>query len=187
MNITDNKGKDNSQEDQNKDKPNSKQEKESSFECTICLDVAKEPVVTKCGHLFCWPCLFHWMERKKVCPNCNNPITTKDLVPIYNKDQNSSNTDRFKIPNRPKGERNPTSQNNQGDTNFFSNVHFSFGFPFFGFGMNFTNNQRQVNPNPFNNVFNNVFNDNTDPEFNKAMKHFLCLIFLMYFLSIFYY
>lgn len=22
------------------------------------MDVAKEPVVTKCGHLFCWPCIY---------------------------------------------------------------------------------------------------------------------------------
>lgn len=30
----------------------------SHFECAICLDVAKEPIVTKCGHLFCWPCIY---------------------------------------------------------------------------------------------------------------------------------
>jgi hypothetical protein len=28
------------------------------FECNICLEMAKEPIVTLCGHLFCWPCLF---------------------------------------------------------------------------------------------------------------------------------
>ena len=29
-------------------------EKESCFECNICLDTACNPVVTQCGHLFCW-------------------------------------------------------------------------------------------------------------------------------------
>ena len=28
------------------------------FECTICLESAKEPIVTKCGHIFCWPCIY---------------------------------------------------------------------------------------------------------------------------------
>jgi E3 ubiquitin-protein ligase RNF5 len=33
-------------------------EKENIFECTICFENAKEPVVTNCGHLYCWPCIF---------------------------------------------------------------------------------------------------------------------------------
>ena len=31
------------------------------FECNICLEQAHEPVVTFCGHLFCWSCL--WRVR----------------------------------------------------------------------------------------------------------------------------
>ena len=27
------------------------------FECNICLDVARDAVISVCGHLFCWPCL----------------------------------------------------------------------------------------------------------------------------------
>jgi E3 ubiquitin-protein ligase RNF5 len=30
------------------------------FECNICLELASEPVVTLCGHLYCWPCLYRW-------------------------------------------------------------------------------------------------------------------------------
>lgn len=29
----------------------------AQFECNICFDAAREPVVTQCGHLYCWPCL----------------------------------------------------------------------------------------------------------------------------------
>ena len=33
------------------------------FLCSICLDaVSDEPVVTRCGHLYCWPCLYTWLE-----------------------------------------------------------------------------------------------------------------------------
>jgi hypothetical protein len=31
-----------------------------AYECNICLELAKEPVVTLCGHLYCWPCLYRY-------------------------------------------------------------------------------------------------------------------------------
>ncbi|CAI9761380.1 unnamed protein product [Fraxinus pennsylvanica] len=27
------------------------------FECNICFDLVQDPIVTRCGHLFCWTCL----------------------------------------------------------------------------------------------------------------------------------
>lgn len=33
----------------------------SAFECNICLELAKDPIVTLCGHLYCWPCLYRWV------------------------------------------------------------------------------------------------------------------------------
>lgn len=27
------------------------------FQCNICFETATSPVVTQCGHLFCWPCI----------------------------------------------------------------------------------------------------------------------------------
>ncbi len=29
-----------------------------AVQCNICLELARDPVVTLCGHLYCWPCLF---------------------------------------------------------------------------------------------------------------------------------
>ena len=33
------------------------------FECHICLELAHDPVVTLCGHLYCWPCLYRRAGR----------------------------------------------------------------------------------------------------------------------------
>lgn len=35
----------------------------STYECNICYEVATEPVVTMCGHLYCWPCLYRYASR----------------------------------------------------------------------------------------------------------------------------
>ena len=125
---------------------NSKSSGSKNFECTICLETAKEPVLTKCGHMFCWPCIYNWLDSKggrAKCPNCKNEITKNDLIPVYSNEENKDNTNRFKnIPKRPKAERNPNSdrENYQGG---FSNFSFNFGGGFFPFMMNFGN---QFNP-----------------------------------------
>lgn len=31
---------------------------ESLFSCNICYEIAANPVVTLCGHLYCWPCIY---------------------------------------------------------------------------------------------------------------------------------
>jgi hypothetical protein len=53
------------------------------------------PRVTKCGHLYCWPCLLQYLafEREyswKKCPLCADPIYKADMrkVTIMHVDQN---------------------------------------------------------------------------------------------------
>lgn len=57
----------------------------SQFECKICMDVAKSPVVTQCGHLYCWDCILRWSDHKKSemieCPVCNYALNVNKLIP----------------------------------------------------------------------------------------------------------
>merc|ERR1711907_181794 len=57
----------------------------SSYDCHICLAVASDPVVTLCGHLYCWPCLFEWMSHHTppTCPVCKAGVTEEKLIPLY--------------------------------------------------------------------------------------------------------
>ncbi|KAK9055443.1 hypothetical protein SSX86_026526 [Deinandra increscens subsp. villosa] len=81
------------------------------FDCNICLRMASDPVVTYCGHLFCWPCLYRWLHvhnNVKECPICKGEMTTKTVTPIYGRgnptrvvEEDSS----LKIPNRPQAKR----------------------------------------------------------------------------------
>ncbi|CAA2973082.1 E3 ubiquitin- ligase TRIM39-like [Olea europaea subsp. europaea] len=57
----------------------------SFFDCNICLELAKDPVVTCCGHLFCWPCLYRWLHHHsaaKECPVCKGEVAMKNVIPI---------------------------------------------------------------------------------------------------------
>lgn len=157
---------------------------EPVFECSICLETAKEPVVTKCGHIYCWPCLYSWMEAKgenSKCPNCKNPISKEDLIPLYTKEENRKNTKRFEnIPERPKAERNP-ERNESNNNTFGSNFSFNFGFmPFMGFNMNFGNTNLFSN-NFFGGNNNNPINNMMEglPENTKNAVHSLMILFFM--------
>ncbi|CAK9205749.1 unnamed protein product, partial [Sphagnum troendelagicum] len=65
----------------------------SNFECNICLEMACEPVVTTCGHLFCWPCLHNCLQPNsphQECPVCKGAIAPSVLTPIYGRGSESS-------------------------------------------------------------------------------------------------
>ena len=40
----------------------------TSIQCNICLDTARDAVVSMCGHLFCWPCLHQVALTYNQCP-----------------------------------------------------------------------------------------------------------------------
>ncbi|KAH7731558.1 ring finger protein 5 [Aphelenchoides avenae] len=127
------------QNDASEQKPDeSKQDDNSRFECNICLDVAKDPVVSMCGHLFCWPCLHQWLDtrpNRQLCPVCKAVISRDKVIPLYGR--NGQETDpRDKIPPRPRGQR--TEESSQGFPGFHwagdgghGGVQFSLGIGVF--------------------------------------------------------
>lgn len=77
------------------------------FDCNICLDIAVEPVVTLCGHLYCWPCIYKWLQvdnSLQNCPVCKASLSETSLVPLYGRGHNSpKQTDQpVDVPNRPR-------------------------------------------------------------------------------------
>lgn len=86
------------------------------FDCNICLESAHEPVVTLCGHLYCWPCMYKWLnvqsspvepEQQQTCPVCKAEISRTSLVPLYGRGKLNPETEAKKlqmdlgIPHRP--------------------------------------------------------------------------------------
>ncbi|KAG7398074.1 RING finger protein 10 [Phytophthora boehmeriae] len=47
---------------------------ESQQTCPICMDTFRAPKITKCGHIFCWPCILRYLSMTdkywRRCPMC---------------------------------------------------------------------------------------------------------------------
>lgn len=83
------------------------------FSCNICYDLASEPVVTLCGHLYCWPCLYRWLQVQshcRTCPVCKAGVEKDKVIPIYGRGGNEDPRAKSKgepeaVPQRPAGQR----------------------------------------------------------------------------------
>ena len=148
---------------------------DAAFICNICLEVTlKDPVVTQCGHLYCWSCLFRWLNTNHTsCPVCKAGVNHDNIIPVFirgndqdprgshqhsdsninnmnvdggtNNDQNNIN-----VPNRPIGRR-PEIQPNIGGMNTGGGGQpFSVGFGFFPslFGLQFQVYTPEIERNP---------------------------------------
>lgn len=88
----------------------------SDFECNICLDSVHEPVVTICGHLFCWPCIYKWINfqnpsteiKEPQCPVCKTEVSQRTLIPLYGRGQTTKQSQKstksfgLTVPQRPR-------------------------------------------------------------------------------------
>lgn len=130
-------------EEKNEQKADEKDEEEekkddSMFECNICLDTAKDAVVSMCGHLFCWPCLHQWLEtcpRRQLCPVCKAAISKEKVIPLYGRGSTDQQDPRTKVPPRPAGQRTePETSGFQGFGISDGGFHMSFGIGAFPLG-----------------------------------------------------
>ncbi|ORZ09226.1 hypothetical protein BCR42DRAFT_423998 [Absidia repens] len=143
------------------------------YECNICFDTATYPVLTLCGHLFCWSCLAQWLNIQAlnpICPVCKTGCGKDRVIPVYGRGRQEKDPRHDpSIPNRPAGQRPPPlqdpnrprtsffGQNNWGTTYNSHNVTFSGGIGFFPFGISFnipingdpTDSQSQNQQNAF--------------------------------------
>ena len=130
------------------------------FECNICLDTAKDAVISMCGHLFCWPCLHQWLETRpsrQLCPVCKSGISREKVIPLYGRNGDGADP-RERVPPRPSGQR---SEAPAGFPGFHwgggggadqGGFQFSFGIGAFPFGLFATHlnfgDRRPGPPNP---------------------------------------
>uniref|UniRef100_A0A182LX80 RING-type E3 ubiquitin transferase n=1 Tax=Anopheles culicifacies TaxID=139723 RepID=A0A182LX80_9DIPT len=145
---------------------------DSMFECNICLDTAKDAVVSMCGHLFCWPCIHQWMNGyRNTCPVCKSSISKEKVIPLYGRG-GSKEDPRKTVPPRPAGQRTEPEQPHgfqsfTGDGSF----HMSFGIGAFPFGF-FTSTLN----------FGNVARENTregeEDQFLSQVFLYVAIIFL---------
>lgn len=59
-------------------------EKKSQLEdrwiCPICFDKLQSPVVTHCGHVFCYDCIDRWLLKSDKCPICTKHVDRNELI-----------------------------------------------------------------------------------------------------------
>ncbi|XP_022843417.1 E3 ubiquitin-protein ligase RNF5-like [Olea europaea var. sylvestris] len=103
------------------------------FECNICFDLATDPIITLCGHLYCWPCLCKWLRlhsrSPRGCPVCKAIIQEEKLIPLYGRgkiptDPRSKPVPGIEIPNRREPAQFPEGTNL---SNFVSGFIPTFG------------------------------------------------------------
>eukprot|EP00371_Babesia_bovis_P003454 XP_001612101.1 hypothetical protein [Babesia bovis T2Bo] len=107
-------------------------DKKQTYDCNICFEDVVDPVVTRCGHLFCWQCLLTWINKPNDhCPVCHAGITKENVIPLYGRGQETNDPRNKPSEPRPSAER-PEPQNSGSNVHSpFGGVIFSvFAFPF---------------------------------------------------------
>ena len=126
-------------------------ESTSNYECRICLESAKEPVVTQCGHLYCWGCMNKWLSQNHsslLCPVCKCGISKEKIIPIFIRDDTPDpRADGIPRPKPPRENPQPNPEYSR-FPNFNQGAQFGVGFGIFPglFGFSFAANMNHNDP-----------------------------------------
>ncbi|KAH8055129.1 cAMP binding protein [Aureococcus anophagefferens] len=68
------------------------------YSCAVCLEAhAIEPVVTACGHLYCWQCLYRWLDAgHNRCPVCSARVDRNEVTPLYASDERDGELEKLR-------------------------------------------------------------------------------------------
>ncbi|CAB1351328.1 unnamed protein product [Coregonus sp. 'balchen'] len=162
----------------------------ATFECNICLDTARDAVISLCGHLFCWPCLHQWLETRpsqQQCPVCKAGISREKVIPLYGRGSSSQEDPRLKAPPRPQGQRTEPESRGPfqgfGDTGF----HMSFGigaFPFGFFTTVFNTNDPFHRADPYAADHQGNVNPNNGNNWQDSLFLFVAIFFFFWLLTV---
>lgn len=60
-----------------------------SVECSVCSDIMIVPVISSCGHSFCYECCSSWFENKATCPTCRHELEVPPTLNVQLKEISS--------------------------------------------------------------------------------------------------
>lgn len=75
------------------------------YMCSICYLSPEGPVVTPCGHLFCWGCIYVWSQSTggcRFCPTCRTRMGIEEVISVLAVD---SKREGRGLPPRPANSR----------------------------------------------------------------------------------
>ncbi|KAH8295002.1 hypothetical protein KR018_005223 [Drosophila ironensis] len=60
-------------------------QKDDPYSCPVCLEGVRnrEPVSTKCGHVFCRACIDTAIRTTRKCPMCQKRLTAKSYFRLF--------------------------------------------------------------------------------------------------------
>ncbi|XP_057331995.1 RING finger protein 10 [Microplitis mediator] len=102
-----------------------------NLSCPICLSFPTAGRMTRCGHVYCWPCILHYLSLSdkswRKCPICDESVHKSDLKSVAQVTQNSMNvgdTIKLRLMRRKRGSllAIPVGENETSDPETFFSV-----------------------------------------------------------------